>query len=149
MTSSGHWFASASSTYQWAIIDCPPSVGLITFNALKACDEVVVPVETGYFSLHGLTVDQIIVNRVLPDEIIDPFFEGWRKAQRGVLQQIEAYFAPVTVSTVPLFQRFLKQASLYGLKLTEMGEFTTYLLGISAGEEQVNPRLSVPQTEGQ
>ncbi len=56
-----------------------------------------------YFSLHGLTVDQIIVNRVLPDEITDPFFEGWRKAQRGVLQDIEAYFAPVPVSTVPLF----------------------------------------------
>src|SRR6201985_3054252 len=41
--------------YAWWIIDCPPSVGLITFNALRACDEVVVPVETGYFSLHGLT----------------------------------------------------------------------------------------------
>jgi arsenite-transporting ATPase len=56
-----------------------------------------------YFSLHGLTVDQIIVNRVLPDEITDPFFEGWRKAQRGVLAEIESYFAPVPVSTVPLF----------------------------------------------
>jgi len=56
-----------------------------------------------YFSLHGLTVDQIVVNRVLPDEITDPFFEGWRRAQRGVLQEIEAYFAPVPVSTVPLF----------------------------------------------
>ena len=56
-----------------------------------------------YFSLHGLTVDQIIVNRVLPDEIVDPFFAGWRDAQRGVLQQIEEYFAPVPVSTVPLF----------------------------------------------
>ena len=38
----------------WCIIDCPPSVGLLTFNALRACDEVIVPVETGYFSLHGL-----------------------------------------------------------------------------------------------
>src|SRR5437867_2553537 len=42
-------------TYEWTIIDCPPSVGLLTFNALKACDEVIVPVETGFFSLHGLT----------------------------------------------------------------------------------------------
>ena len=41
--------------YSWCIIDCPPSVGLITFNALRACDEVIVPVETGFFSLHGLT----------------------------------------------------------------------------------------------
>lgn len=56
-----------------------------------------------YFCLHGLTVDQVIVNRVLPDEIIDPFFAGWRKAQRGILNEIEAYFAPVPVSRVPLF----------------------------------------------
>ena len=56
-----------------------------------------------YFCLHGLTVDQVIVNRVLPDEITDPFFEGWRKTQRGVLREIEAYFAPLPVSTVPLF----------------------------------------------
>lgn len=56
-----------------------------------------------YFCLHGLTVDQVIVNRVLPDEITDPFFEGWRKTQRGVLSEIEAYFAPLPVSTVPLF----------------------------------------------
>src|SRR4051812_26597217 len=40
--------------YEWCILDCPPSVGLLTFNALRACDEVIVPVETGYFSLHGL-----------------------------------------------------------------------------------------------
>jgi len=56
-----------------------------------------------YFSLHGLTVDQIIVNRVLPEEITDPFFDGWRKTQQGILQEIEAYFAPVPVYTVPLF----------------------------------------------
>src|SRR5512133_3873371 len=36
--------------YEWCVIDCPPSVGLLTFNALRACNEVLVPVETGYFS---------------------------------------------------------------------------------------------------
>src|SRR5512146_270299 len=47
--------ARVKETYSWCIIDCPPSVGLLTFNALRACDEVIVPVETGFFSLHGLT----------------------------------------------------------------------------------------------
>src|SRR5690349_1722925 len=32
------------ASYEWCIIDCPPSVGLLTFNALRACDEVIVPV---------------------------------------------------------------------------------------------------------
>src|SRR5277367_6738285 len=58
-----------------------------------------------YFSLHGLTVDEVIVNRILPEEITDPFFAASRKAQAGVLSEIEAYFAPVPVSRVPLFNR--------------------------------------------
>jgi len=56
-----------------------------------------------YFCLHGLTVDQIIVNRVLPDNITDPFFEGWRETQRATLREIESYFAPLPVFRVPLF----------------------------------------------
>lgn len=42
--------------------------------------------------------------------------------------------------TVPLFQRFLKQATLYGLKLDEMGEYLDAILGISQRDEQTNPR---------
>src|SRR5215469_10881095 len=49
-----------------------------------------------YFSLHGLTVDGIIVNRVLPQEITDKFFQEWRASQSHVLQEIENYFAPVS-----------------------------------------------------
>ncbi len=56
-----------------------------------------------YFSLHGLTVDGILVNRVLPAEIQDPFFVEWRKSQQLVLQEIDEYFAPVRVRQVPLF----------------------------------------------
>src|SRR5205809_1737696 len=40
--------------YEWCIIHCPPRVGLLTFNALRACDERIVPVETGFSSFHGL-----------------------------------------------------------------------------------------------
>jgi cellulose biosynthesis protein BcsQ len=40
--------------YDYAIIDCPPRSSL-TFNALRAASDVIVPVETGYFSLHGLS----------------------------------------------------------------------------------------------
>src|SRR5438552_8701815 len=56
-----------------------------------------------YFSLHGLTVDGIIVNRVLPEEVTDIYFREWRASQAKVLAEIEAYFAPVHVKRVPLF----------------------------------------------
>jgi arsenite/tail-anchored protein-transporting ATPase len=58
-----------------------------------------------YFSLHGLTVDSIIVNRVLPDEVTDAWFRDWHTSQDHVLREIEEYFAPVPVKRVPLFAR--------------------------------------------
>lgn len=58
-----------------------------------------------YFSLHGLTVDSVIVNRVLPDSITDGFFVDWRESQQQVLREMDSYFAPVKVKRVPLYSR--------------------------------------------
>jgi arsenite-transporting ATPase len=56
-----------------------------------------------YFSLHGLTVDGVIVNRVLPDAVTDHWFREWRDSQTKIVEEIESYFAPVPVKRVPLF----------------------------------------------
>jgi arsenite-transporting ATPase len=56
-----------------------------------------------YFSLHGLAVDGILVNRVLPLEVTDAYFQEWRASQARVLEEIDAYFAPVPVKRIPLF----------------------------------------------
>jgi arsenite-transporting ATPase len=56
-----------------------------------------------YFSLHGLTVDGIIVNRVLPAEVSDAYFQEWRASQSRILEEIDTYFAPVPVKRVALF----------------------------------------------
>jgi len=56
-----------------------------------------------YFSLHGLTVDSVVVNRLLPAEVKDAWFSEWHMSQDRVLKEIEEYFAPVPVHRVPLF----------------------------------------------
>jgi arsenite-transporting ATPase len=50
-----------------------------------------------------LTVDGIIVNRVLPEAIKDAWFEEWRISQAKIVDEIDEYFAPVVVKRVPLF----------------------------------------------
>src|SRR4051812_8819528 len=76
-----------------------------------------------YFSLHGLTVDGIIVNRVLPVEITDAFFLEWRNSQGRILEEIETYFAPVPVKRVPLFtHEVLGRERLEDLARTLYGE---------------------------
>jgi len=56
-----------------------------------------------YFSLHGLTVDAVVVNRLLPAEVRDTWFNEWHTSQDSVVHEIEDYFAPVPVKKVPLF----------------------------------------------
>lgn len=117
---------SVRNTYQWAIVDCPPSVGLITFNALKACDEVIVPVETGYFSLHGLTkvmetleelketLGKDIAIRVLPT-----LYDTRTKLAREVLAELRAKFRDYLMDSAINFNTKLKEAASFGQPITE------------------------------
>jgi arsenite-transporting ATPase len=76
-----------------------------------------------YFSLHGLTVDGVIVNRVLPESVTDAYFQEWRKSQAAILEEIERYFAPVAVKRVPLFtHEVLGRARLEELARSLYGE---------------------------
>ncbi len=55
-----------------------------------------------YFALYGFTVDAVVVNRLLPDGVRDPFFEKWHRTQQGFLAEARRYFDPVPIWTVPL-----------------------------------------------
>ncbi|HEX7528644.1 MAG TPA: TRC40/GET3/ArsA family transport-energizing ATPase, partial [Thermoanaerobaculia bacterium] len=55
-----------------------------------------------YFGLYGFTVDAVIVNRLLPEGVHDPFFDKWRKTQAQFLEEARGYFDPVPIFTLPL-----------------------------------------------
>jgi chromosome partitioning protein len=118
--------AAVSNLYKWAIIDCPPSVGLITFNALRACDEVIVPVETGFFSLHGLAkmmetlelmkerCNKDILIRVLPT-----LYDTRTKLAREVLSELRSKFRDYLMESTVNFNTKLKEAASFGQPITE------------------------------
>lgn len=56
-----------------------------------------------YFCLFGLLVDGIVINRILPQDLQEKFFEGWKLTQRRSIKEIEESFSPVPLMTVPLF----------------------------------------------
>jgi chromosome partitioning protein len=117
---------SVKDSYEWAIIDCPPSVGLLTFNALKACDEVIVPVETGFFSLHGLAkmmetlelmrerCNKPILVRVLPT-----LYDTRTKLAREVLSELRTKFRDYLMESTVNFNTKLKEAASFGQPITE------------------------------
>ena len=70
-----------------------------------------------YFGLYGFTVDAVIVNRLLPAALGDPFFDKWRKTQAQFLAEAKRYFDPVPIWTVPL-----KDDQVVGMEdLAELG----------------------------
>ncbi|MEE8483276.1 MAG: TRC40/GET3/ArsA family transport-energizing ATPase [Nitrospinota bacterium] len=56
-----------------------------------------------YFCLYGMTVDMVVINRVLPDEANNGYFDEWLKEQNKYLEQIENHFAPARVVKSKLF----------------------------------------------
>ncbi len=57
-----------------------------------------------YLSLFGYHVDMAIVNKLIPDEVVDPYFAAWKSAQDKYLPQIEAAFAPLPIRPSRLFE---------------------------------------------
>jgi arsenite-transporting ATPase len=57
-----------------------------------------------YFCLYKISIDGIIMNRVLPEAVRDSYFEHWRQSQRQYMDKAETYFSPIPIFPVNLFQ---------------------------------------------
>lgn len=114
------------SKYDWCVIDNPPGVGLLTFNALKACDEVIVPVETGFFSLHGLakmmeTLDELKerIGKRTQVRVLPTLYDTRTKLAREVLSELRAKFRDHLMTSTVNFNTKLKEAASFGQPITE------------------------------
>lgn len=56
-----------------------------------------------YFCLYGLLVDAIVINRILPEELKEKFFDGWKRTQRRSIREIRDHFAPIPIFPLSLF----------------------------------------------
>jgi arsenite-transporting ATPase len=57
-----------------------------------------------YFSLYKMSIDAVIMNRVLPDALSEPYFKNWQENQKRYVKEAETYFEPVPLLPVNLFQ---------------------------------------------
>ena len=117
--------STVRESYDYIFIDCPPSLGLITVNALTASDTVLVPIQCEYFALEGLsqlmaTVRQVkrLYNPTLELEgIILTMFDGRLNLTPQVVAEIKKYFANKLYKTaIPRAVR-LSEAPSYGMPI--------------------------------
>jgi chromosome partitioning protein len=112
--------------YDFAVIDCPPAVSLLTFNALRAATDVVVPVETGYFALHGLSKQletlSILCKRCqqhVSVRVLASMYDIRTKMAREILAELRSHFADQMYKTVVNFNTRIKEASSFGQPINE------------------------------
>ncbi|MBR4123756.1 MAG: ParA family protein [Clostridia bacterium] len=117
--------ATAREQYDYIFIDCPPSLGLVTINALNASDTVLVPIQCEYFALEGLsqliaTVRQVkrLYNPTLEIEgIVLTMYDGRLNLTGQVVGEIKKYFADKLYKTaIPRAVR-LSEAPSYGMPI--------------------------------
>lgn len=76
-----------------------------------------------YFALYGLNVDGILVNRIIPQQVVDPYLDSWKESQARYSEKIQKSFAPLPVFEIPLLNKEIIGAeTLAKLSLGMYGE---------------------------
>ncbi|WP_018109242.1 ParA family protein [Bacteroides propionicifaciens] len=109
--------------YDYILIDCSPSLGLITVNALTAADSIIIPVQAEYFALEGisklLNTIKIIKSRLNPDLEIEGFlltmYDARLRQAKQIHEEIQKHFQDLVFKTVIHRNVKLSEAPSYGL----------------------------------
>lgn len=116
-----HAIRQVRSVYDIVIIDCPPSLGLLTFNALIAASEVFVPIEMSLFSLHGISRLMEIIASIkkktgheIHTKVFGTIVDKRTRISREVLENMKTHFNDTMFKTVIRSNVTLKEAAGYG-----------------------------------
>ena len=116
--------AAVSASYDVMVIDCPPSLGLLTVNALTAADVVIVPVQCEYLALQGLgrlveTLDLVRQNlnrRLRLQGLLLTMYDGRTNLSRQVVDEVRSHFRNTFKTVIPRSVR-VSEAPSHGLPM--------------------------------
>jgi chromosome partitioning protein len=150
--------APIAASYEYIVIDCPPSLGLLTLNALVAAHAVVVPMQAEYFALEGLSALTATIEKVKAaynptlsiDGVLFTMFDGRMNLANQVRAEVAKYFGDkVFETTVPRNVRLSeapshgKPALLYDLRCPGTKSY------LAVADELINRTLIRPDAEVQ
>ena len=113
------------SEYDYIFIDCPPSLGLITINALTASDTVLVPVQCEYYAMEGLSqlmssvrqIKRLYNSGIELEGVVLTMFDGRLNLTHQVVEELKKFFAnKLYNTTIPRAVR-LSEAPSYGMPI--------------------------------
>lgn len=100
--------AKIKDDYDYVIIDCPPAIGLLTINALAAADGVLIPIQSEYYALEGLSqlvnTIKLVVKSLNPkltiEGVLITMYDGRALISRQIVDEIKKYFGSKVYDTV-------------------------------------------------
>ena len=111
-------------TYHYVIVDCPPNVGLLTFNALLACSETIIPLDPSFFSLHGIgklmeTLDVLVrqAGHDIEPRALITLYTGRSDFVREVVADIRKHLPDKVFNTIIRYSIKLAEAASHGLPI--------------------------------
>ncbi len=117
----------ASDHYDYIIIDSPPNVGLLTFNALVAAGEVIIPVDPSYFSIQGLSrlIEMIELlegetRHKIKLHVLANNIEKRNNFSRDVIMELDNRYGSIMLDTIITHSVRYKEASLKGVSIFEL-----------------------------
>lgn len=124
--------ADVVSEYDTILIDCPPSLGLLTVNALAAADEVIIPIQCEYYALEGLS--QLLKNVSMVKSNLNPqleisgviltMYDARTKLSKEVAEQVRAHFGETTYRTLVPRSVRLSEAPSFGEPIEVFAEMS-------------------------
>ena len=122
-----HGIEDVKSQYDYIIIDCSPSLGLITVNALTAADSVIIPVQAEYFALEGisklLNTVRIIKGKLNPGLHIEGFlltmYDSRLRLANQIYEELKSHFGNMVFETVIPRNIRVSEAPSHGLSVIQ------------------------------
>ena len=119
--------AQVKDEYDYILIDCSPSLGLITVNALTASDSVIIPVQCEFFALEGiaklLNTIKFIKSKLNPNLKIEGFlltmFDNRLRLSNQVYEEVKRHFGDLVFNTVIARNVRLSEAPSHGVSVIE------------------------------
>ncbi len=112
------------NSYHYLIVDCPPNVGVLTFNALLACSEAIIPLDPSFFSLHGIgkmleTLDMLArkKNHEIAARALITLYAGRSEFVKEVVENIRKNLGDKALGTMIRFSVKLAEAASHGIPI--------------------------------
>ena len=146
----------SQQAYDYILIDCPPSLGLLTFNSLMASTEVFIPIDMGFFSLHGtsrlLAIIDMVRNKtghVIKAKFIATQYDRRTKISDEILNDIKNNFEGSMFTTVINSNVKLKEAARSRKSIIDYNKrcagYRDYMsLAEEVIEQEVIPAVRIP-----